>query len=315
MKRIPLIITVLLSLSALSATKYAGEIFSFSPGVANQAMGNTGLTLHGFNAAGWWNPASLASSSINSVEVMRSEHFEGLLAQNQVSLRFANNFALGINHLAVDKVKLTKLEDENAEISGDNRPYVWKTVTNQDFIITGSFSRRLNSRVAVGLTPKLAYRSLAEHSGYGIGADLGAILDMGKGLSAGANLRDFFGTQILWESGEHEIAMPNLDMELGYATKLTKLQLPLALAFRAQAYPEERGDASNFSSAGLSADLHAGMLVQVIPALSLMAGYDVDSFTAGMGLDVRNWGLDYAFRANSDDGLGHSQRVAASFRW
>lgn len=315
MKRIPLIIAVLLSLSVLFASKYAGEIFSFSPGVKNQAMGNTGLTLHSFNSAGWWNPANLAQSSANAVEVMRSEHFEGLLSQNQISLRLGNGAAFGINHLAIDKIKLTKLEDEDADLSNDNRPYVWKTVTNQDFILSGSFARRLNSRFALGLSPKLAYRSLAEHSGYGFGADLGAFMDLGKGLSAGANLRDFFGTQILWESGEHEIALPNLDLELGCRMNLTKHQIPLLLALRAQAYPEERGEASNFSSSGLSADMHAGMLLQVIPALSLMAGYDVDSFTAGMGLGISNWGLDYAFRSKADEGLGFSQRVSASFQW
>jgi hypothetical protein len=109
--------------------------------------------------------------------------------------------------------------------------------------------------------------------------------------------------------------LPNLDLELGYRINLTKPQIPLLLALRAQAYPEERGDASNFSTSGLSADMHAGMLLQVIPALSLMAGYDVDSFTAGMGLGLNNWGLDYAFRSKADEGLGFSQRVSASFQW
>ena len=315
MKRILLVITILLTLSALGATKYAGEIFSFSPGVRNQAMGNTGLTLHGFNSAAWWNPANLAQSNLNGVELMRSEHFEGLLTQNQISLRLDNGIAFSINHLAIDKIKLTKLEDENADLSNDNRPYVWKTVTNQDFILTAGFARRLNPHLALGLSPKLAYRSLAERSGYGIGADLGAFLDLGKGASLGANLRDFFGTQILWESGEHEIALPNFEMELGYQVGLTGRQIPLQLAVRTQMYPEERGDASNFSSSGFSADLHAGLLLQVIPQLSVMAGYDVDSFTAGMGLGIGNWGLDYAFRANSNDGLGYSQRIAASLQW
>lgn len=315
MKRIPLIIISLLSLSALAATKYAGEVFSFSAGVKNQAMGNTGLTLSSFNAAGWWNPANLAQDSQKGLELMRSNHFEGLLCQNQISMRLGYGSALGINHLAVDKIKLTRLEDANADISNDNRPYVWKTVTNQDLIISGSFARRLTPRLAVGITPKLAYRSLAEHSGYGFGADLGALVDIGQGFSVGANMRDFFGTQILWESGEHEIALPNLDLELGYRIALSRYQIPLILALRSQAYPEQRGDAASFSSSGLSADLHAGMMLQVIPALSLMAGYDVDSFTAGMGLSISSWGLDYAFRNNSEDGLGYSQRISASYQW
>ncbi len=315
MKYIHLAFLLLVLLAPLGATKYAGEIFSFSPGVQNQAMGNTGLTYYESQAAGWWNPALLAYDSSRGVELMRSDHFEGLLTQNQISLKVGSGTAVSINHLAIDKIKLTKLENEDEEISNDNRPYVWKTVTNQDLIASVSYGRAMAEDFYVGISPKLAYRSLAEHSGYGIGADIGALWDPGKGFLAGINLRDFFGTQILWESGEHEIAMPNLDVELSYRREVFGTAIPVLLALRSQIYAEERGDAANFSSSALSGDIHAGLMIRPTPALKLMAGYDVNSFSTGLGLEFKSLGVNYAFKTNSTDGLGYTQKIALSYSW
>ena len=314
-KHLILLCLLALSVTLLPATKYAGEIFSFSPGVKNQAMGNTGLTLADFTSSGWWNPALLAESKLNGIELRHSEMFEGLLSQNQITLRLDKASAININHLLIDKVKLTRLEDENSPISNDNRPYVWKSVSNQDIIITGSFARSINPRLALGLSPKLAYRRLAEHSGYGFGADFGAYLALGKGFALGANLRDFFGTQILWESGNHEIALPNLDLEVGYNRGLGKREMPLQIALRSRIIPDERGEASSLSSEALSADLHAGAMLQIIPQLALMAGWDVNSFSSGMGLKIQNWGLDYAIKGSGKDGLGISHNISANYQW
>lgn len=47
-------------------------------------MGSTGLTYVGSLSAGWWNPALLALNPESGIELMRCEHFEGLMAQNQL---------------------------------------------------------------------------------------------------------------------------------------------------------------------------------------------------------------------------------------
>ena len=317
MKLTSIILALSLIPFALSAEKYAGEIFQLAPGVANQAMGNTGLTWSGSLAGGWWNPALLAVAEESGVELMRVEHFEGLLQQNQLSLVFGGqtHSSLQINHLGIDRVKLTRLENPADTLSNENRPLVWKTVSNNDIIIHASLSRSLRDKLHLGLTPKLAYRNLARQSGYGFGADLGLLWQLGSGFTAGANLRDFFSTQIIWENGTHEIARPNLDLELSYGFRPLKKDIPVHLALRTQVYAENRGEASNLSAGIFSADLHAGLLVRPIPALNVMAGWDSDSFTAGLGLRWRGLGLDYAWRNGSAAALGSSQRVALNYRW
>ncbi|MDP2173146.1 MAG: hypothetical protein Q8J62_05185 [Candidatus Cloacimonadaceae bacterium] len=314
------IIQILLMLTlgtGLLATPYAGEVFQVSPGVLNQAMGNTGLTYRGSLSAGWWNPALLGAVPDKGIELMRSEHFEGLMLQNQLSLIFGEKTrgSLQIKHLGIDNIKLTRLENEADSLSNLNRPIVWKTVSNNDFILTGGIARQIGAGTFLGISPKLAYRSLAENSGYGFGADLGFFWDSGMGFKSALNLRDFFSTQIIWENGTHEIASPSLDLEAAYGFNLMKKDIPVHLAVRSQIYAEDRGEASLFAAGIFSGDIHGGVLVMPIPSLRLLAGFDIDSFTAGMGVNIYSLGIDYAFKNGAPDGLGATQRVSLSYRW
>jgi len=317
MKKLIIITLFMIAMISLNAEKYAGEIFQISPGVQNQAMGNTGLTYSSSLAEGWWNPALLAISDDNGVEVMRVEHFEGLMQQNQFSVIFGSKTrtSLQLNHLGIDKIKLTELENPDEELSNDNRPQIWKTVSNNDLIFTLGLGRSIKNNLHLGLSPKLAYRSLAENNGFGIGADLGILWEPLNGFKVGANLRDCFSTQIIWENGTYEIALPNLDVEAGYDFSVFSHKIPFHTALRTQIYAEDRGDASTVSAGPMSADFHFGMMAQPIPTLKVMAGWDIDSFTAGLGINYKNIGIDYAWVNGSPDALGSSQRLSLNYKW
>ncbi|MDD4309557.1 MAG: hypothetical protein PHO32_04190 [Candidatus Cloacimonetes bacterium] len=314
MKILQIVIAILLLALPLSATKYAGEIFAISPGVLSTAMGGTGLTYTDSFAAGWWNPALLGMNPSRGIELMRSQHFEGLMNQNQLSLCLGSDSrtSISINHLSIDKVKLTHLENPDEPISNENRPIVWKTVSNQDFIITAGIARQLKDNIYMGLSPKFAYRTLATHSGYAFGADLGFLWQATDNARLGANLRDFFSTQVLWESGEYEFVNPNLDVELAYDFEPLGI-VPLHLAVRSEILAEDRDATVN--AGFLSADFHAGIAVEPFPALRLLGGYDVDTVTAGIGIRHKAFGINYAFRNGSEDALGYSQRISASYQW
>lgn len=314
MKNIQMLVLMLLVLVPLSATKYAGEVFAISPGVQASAMGGTGLTYSDSFAAGWWNPALLALNPDPGVELMRSQHFEGLMDQNQLSILLGrtNSSSLMINHLVIEDIKLTRIPHPDQPIGPDNRPYVYKTVDNQDFIIYGGIARSIRPKLHLGMAPKLAYRSLAEHGGYAFGADLGMLWMPASNARLGLNLRDFFSTQVFWEGGEHELVTPNLDIELGYELSVLK-KFPMHVAIRSEWRADDIESSVNFGSLG--ADLHAGMAIAPIPALKVMAGYDIDAFTAGLGVKYKVFGINYAFRSASPEGLGYSQRLSASYQW
>ncbi len=298
----------------LAATKYAGDVFAISPGVLSSAMGGTGLTYLDSYSAGWWNPALLAMQPDPGMELMHSQHFEGLLKQNQLSLIFGSNSrtSLTLNHLMIDKIKLTRLENPHDSLSNDNRPIVWKTVSNHDFILSAGIARQLGKSVYLGLSPKIAYRNLAAKSGYAFGADLGFLWQGTEKLRVGANLRDFFSTQVLWDNGTHEIVVPNLDLELGYSFA-PLARIPLHLAVRSEMRAEETE--ASYSVKGFSTDLHAGIAVFPLPNLKILGGYDADAITAGLAVSYQRFGLNYAFRNGSTEDLGYSQRISASYQW
>lgn len=315
-KNLLLMIVVLLLGASIHGTSYAGEIFRLAPGVQNMAMGGTGLSFADNPAAGWWNPALMSLQSQSGAQVMHAKHFEGLLQQNQLSLALGGKVrsSFHLNHLSIDKVKLTTLENPADTLSNENRPIVFKTVTNNDFILTVSLARSLSGKFALGLAPKLAYRDLAGNSGYGVGADLGFLYDGGN-FMAGANLRDFFGTWILWENGTREVAVPSLDLEGSYQFKVLKGSVPLRFALRSELFLEDRGEASNFAMGAVTGDLHFGVMVAPLPYVKVMGGYDVDAPTAGLGLNLGSWGLDYGFKAKAPEGLGSTQRISLNFTW
>lgn len=349
------ILLMLICTASLGGTRYAGDIFQIAPGVRNQAMGGTGLTKSSSLAAGWWNPALITYTTgvSRGAELMYSEHFEGLMRQNQASLILGNPgkeiaraqlsldtgsggrvtvvpdpngnvvvtepgsfYSIIVNHLSINRIKLTQLEDPTDSLSNDNRPEIWKTIGNNDVIFYGAIGRTINASMSLGIAPKLAYRSLAEHSGYAFGADLGFLYSK-RGFRFGANLRDFFSSQVLWENGTYENVLPNLDLETSYRFWFGNVETPkvLDIALRSQVFADDRSEEGSINAGPISADLHAGLSFRPIYPLAIMAGYDVDAFTAGLGIDYHGMGLNYAFKANSPDGLGSTQKISLNYRW
>ncbi len=326
----------------LQGKKYAGEIFYLAPGVANQAMGNTGLTDQGNLSAAWWNPALLhhyrgteyydkadrgfVSQYSRGAELMHAEQFEGLMQFNSLSAILGTNNRIGlvITHIGIDDIALTAVENDSLPPSADNQPYAWKTTGSNDLMAYLALSRPLTEKVMLGVTPKLAYRSLAGKTGYGFGADLGMFVpDLGSsnlaGLahaeySLGLNARDFFSTQLIWENGTVETALPSLIAELS-CRLLTRWKVPVRLAVGVESSFEGREEAATVSFGPYSADFHLGLAVQPIPAVMLMAGLDADAWTAGMKLNWKNLKIEYAFVPDPEDELGASQRVALGWGW
>ena len=101
-------------------------------------------------------------------------------------------------------------------------------------------------------------------------------------------------------------------MELAYEFKPLGI-VPLHLAVRSEILAENRD--ATLNAGPFSADFHAGIALEPLPALRLLGGYDVDAITTGIGIRHKNFGLNYAFRNGSDDALGYSQRISASYQW
>ncbi len=311
-KYIVIILILLLSIS-LNAEKYAGEIFRMGAGVRNFALGNTGLTDTQTNAIAYWNAALLNKISDTRFEVMHAEEYQGLLKYDTAAAVWGNDQKISVvlTRIGINDIPLTKLENEDEEPSYNNRPYKYKSVNNNDIVVYVGLTRRI-ANLQIGLTPKFAYRSLAEESGFGFGADISTYFDIRDNLLVAVKIRDFFSSQILWSNGTHEIVNPGIDTEASYSMIIPGLKRPGNLRLGLEFITENREEAATIAMGFLSADFHAGLEILLHENIDFMLGYDVDNLTSGFTFRYMNLNINYGFEYDND--LENSHRISLGYR-
>lgn len=306
---------LVLSTGGLYAKKYAGEIFRLGAGLRNLALGNCGLTDLQTNAPAYWNASLLTQMKENRVEMMHAEEFDHLLAYDCVSAVLGNSQKIGItiNRIAIENIPLTKLANPDSLPSNTNRPYQYKSVTNADYLVYVGIGRTITDRFSYGITPKIVYRNLAEKNGYGFGADLSASYQLNNKIMLASRLHDALTTQMFWENGTIETVNPGLDVEGRYSLELPIIKKQAAFYLNTEIQTEGREESVTIALKPISMDFHTGLEVQLNPNMSILTGYNVDKFTAGLALQLSNWGLNYCYQHDSE--LDSSHRISMAYRW
>ncbi|MDO9577375.1 MAG: hypothetical protein Q7J16_05780 [Candidatus Cloacimonadales bacterium] len=312
MKKIILLVIIVAVSFNLFATKYAGEIFRMGAGVRNFALGNSGVS--DVNAIGlaYWNAALLHFAKDTKFELMHAEEYAGLLKYDTASAIWGkeNKISVVITRIGIDDIPLTKLVNPDDPLSSSNRPYKYKSVNNSDLVAYVGISRKIGKYI-LGLTPKFAYRNLAEENGFGFGADISTYFEFNK-LCLGIKLRDFFTTQILWGNGTHEIVNPGIDVEANYPFIFPVLLTESRIFLGSEMYTEGRDTAATLGLGFLSMDFHLGCEIMMHRAVNVYLGYDVRDFTAGLTLNLNAWQINYAFE--NDTELENSHRLSIGYK-
>ena len=305
MKKILIMVLLTVALN-LFATKYAGEIFSIGAGIKNYALGGTGLTNEKSTALAYWNPALLGQSD-RGVELMHAEEFSGLMQFDTFSSIFGKNnaYSVVLTRIAINDIPLTKWDEEY------NRPYKYKSVTTSDMVGYFGFKTTYKN-FKIGFTPKVAYRKLANESGFGFGADVSTFYKFSKKFMLAGKLKDCFTTQILWTDSKKETVYPSLVLEGKYSfvTPVIKKQMNFYLS--SDVLAENRKFSSTVHLGSLSMDFHAGLETIVSDKLLLYLGYDVSNFTGGLTVLIGKFNINYAFEQNSE--LNNSHRISIGYR-
>ena len=243
---------------------------------------------------------------------MHAEEYAGLLKYGNLSAIWGkdNKFSLVLTGILIDDIPLTKLNDPSGTISGSNRPYEYKSINNSDLVAYFGLARKFGKYV-IGFTPKIAYRNLAEESGFGFGADVSTYFRFKK-INFGLKIRDFFTTQILWANGTHEIVNPGLDLEANYNFTFPVIGRNSRLFIGLENHLEGRETAAKIALGPLSLDYHLGCEVNLHQTVDLYLGYDIEHFTSGISLNIHSWLINYAFEQNPD--LENSHRVSIGFK-
>lgn len=305
MKKIYLMIIIVIIIAPLAADKYAGEIFRMGAGVDNFALGNTGLTNRTSAGLAYWNPAFLAEGKDNHFEIMHAEEYNGLLQYDVISATFGNKISFVVTRIGIDDIPLTKWDETT------NRPYVYKNVNNSDLALFVGFQRNILGR-NIGFTPKLAYRNLADETGFGFGLDISSYYDVSPNWIIAGKLHDIFTTQIIWSTDTSETVYPGLDLETAYSFQIPGINKTSQILAGTDIYTESRDYAATTSLGALSADYHLGLATNIHPRADLLLGYDVNMLTTGLRLNYKNWFVNYAFKYNTE--LDNSHRISMELK-
>jgi len=297
----------------LAATKYAGEIFRMGAGVRNYALGGCGVADPETFAAAYWNPALLSRNASMRFELLHDSEYDGLMNYDVASGTFGKQTPISFTlaRIGIDDVPMTRLPAPTQPPSNDNRPYVYKTVNNADYVLWAGTARQVGP-VVLGIAPKLAWRTMADDTAFGFGADLGTLFEPVPGWLVGLRLRDFFTTQIFWSGdGSHETVNPGLDVESNLPFTIPVVKASARLFTGIETYSEGRDESATSHIGPVSMDYHVGLAIRAHRNVDLLAGWDVEHPTAGLSLNLSDWRINYAYEHNSE--LDDSHRVSIGY--
>jgi hypothetical protein len=302
------LVTVLLGLLVLSSAKVtaghqgAGGL-SLTPGLSAKAisMGQTGLVESGWAEAFVTNPASLPFFDAPEIALGHSDLAEGLKASaTAVAAVYPLGASPGMPQFRVRghewglglayqhrSVKLSQGSDWSCGTLGAGVGY------------------RPRPYASVGLLTKLLFTgSDLENTGArGLGADLGALLELSPRLSLGVVLRNLAGS-IRWDDGEDEPAP--LGLSLGGRIILWRsISADLALHM-SRANPTQVGLGIDLPVLDTGFHARGGYLYRG-------GDYSRQVMTAGFGACYQRLRLDYAVRLEDDQATGITHHFSLGY--
>jgi len=301
-----LVLTLIRPLAAASG--YAGEFLSLGTGARALALGSAYVALADDATAGYWNPAGLAILKERQFHFMHSERFSGLVKNDYLALALTGKRIHGLSfsliRVGVDDIEFTTLQNPNIPLGPDNRPVVSSRVSSSDYAFYLSGGRQLSSRLALGSSLKLIYRSIGGYSAYGFGLDLGLRFHLGPGIALAANLKDITTTPIVWNTDTTDKIHPSVLLGMAYTHSLAEGRATIAIASRAG------GNAADYSG---TKPLNAG-LEYWYKNIALRAGIEESRQALGIGLDLhKRLALDMAYLQH--DELEATYRFSAGFHF
>jgi hypothetical protein len=318
--------------TGVQAGRYAAEFLVEGVGARALAMGGAYVAVADDATANYWNPAGLCFMDGPEISVSHVTMFDELANYDAVTLAapLGQGFALGLSYirLGIDGIpRYGVLQGTSADRTGPAHPE-WRSNgqatgsfndTEQAYVF--SFGKRFDFDLVMGggLTPmilplefslgasgKYISQSLDDKTGTGQGFDLGTLLRVSltsqeegpsmRLLSVGFQVQNL-GTKLTWdtEGSYQDEVTRNLRFGLGFTQGIVALSSAITLSVELD---DQYGQ-----------EFHYGGEYAFRDMVFLRGGADVDDFTAGAGLKVYLFQLDYAFVGYE---LGNTHRLSAT---
>jgi hypothetical protein len=317
---------------AAQGGKYAGEFLSEGVGARALAMGGAYVAVADDATANYWNPAGLCFLSGPEMSVSHVSMFDALANFDAltVSSPLGGGFGMGVSYvrLSIDNIsRYGELQGTSAERTSQVHPE-WRSNgqadgsfndTEQAYIF--SFGKRFDFDMILGggLTPviiplefsigasgKYISQSLDDKTGTGQGFDLGSLIRISlasqeegpssRFLTLGFQAQNL-GSKLTWDTdGSYQDEVSRImRFGLGFTQQITALSSAITLATELD---DQYGQ-----------ELHYGGEYAFRDMVFLRGGADVGDFTAGAGLKLYMFQLDYAFVGYE---LGNTHRLSAA---
>lgn len=248
--------------------------------------------------ASYWNPAGLSLMQRAQLGFMHNSWFEGI---NHEFVGYVRPLgAFGVVATTFSYLSYGELErrDANGELKGHFRPY--------DLALVLSYGRKFTSDLAMGVNVKFLREQIDDKKAQAIAFDFGGRYNVPNSqLTLGVNLQHL-GTKVKFV--EESFDLP-LNVKLGVAYKLLDNSIAVAADLNR---PWDN-------------DVNIGLGIEYTPITQfhLRSGYRyslggndlgaVSGLTAGLGLSIESYQIDYAFVSFGELGPTHRVSVLANF--
>ncbi|MFO7891487.1 MAG: PorV/PorQ family protein [bacterium] len=306
----------------ITITKYAGAFLETGVGARPFGMGGAFTALSGDVTAIYWNPAGMVNIKNIEFHGMHAERFSGIVnwdfVGGAVRINDITSFGIGYFRLGVDGIPLTRLTDPSRDLGEvfiddngteiENTPYAYKYVNDSESALFFSFARNINKKIAYGGSIKFIYKSVSDYNAWGLGFDVSIMYNPFDALKLGLLISDGTSTLIAWNTGRKELILPHLRFGSAYHFNYSFLQfLPvLDLSFNF----ENRGS-SQITVKHVGIDIHAGMEVRFKKMIAFRVGSNCGFFTAGSGIKLSSFRVDYGFSHHTD--LDNTHRISLTY--
>ncbi len=303
----------------LSAADYTNEFLKIgmSPAVSSQGQAAVTSAYDAFTA--FYNPAMLRHAPASAI-LVHSEFFNGFLKHDAAAVVYhgqRQSVSLIAVRAAVDDIADTR--NALIDLNGNGQidpgesldPSKISYFGTQDYACILGYSSRFHA-FDYGFNLKMIYRNLHATSGFGIGMDVGLAYRY-RSWQLACMLRDLTTTLISWKSGATEYAYPQLVGGVAYAFQPwvahENWKMNLECFGDWIMFTTDLGQAAMLNTSWVDMNLSWGLRMMVNDWLRFSWGFDSSqsdekiklsdyfqkSFTTGLGLKWKRWGLEYAF--------------------
>lgn len=302
--------------------KYAGEFLSLGAGARAAGLGGAATALSNDVTAGYYNPAALSEISHLQAAIFHESRFSGQINYDYLAgalpLDAMQTVGISAIRIGLDGIKDSRnaLDDANGNgrIDEDDRIDESRITIGgaADWAIFGSYSRRLDDQLSVGGNLKLLYRTVLDHSAWGLGIDLSALYKPVENLALGATLTDATKSLMTWDTGNQEFIVPQLKLGAAYRYPITENHAVTPVIDASLRF-EGREQTTMLDLGLASMDFGGGLEYSFRDRVFVRGGYsEFSQITLGVGVKLPKLNIDYAFvKPNADQEiLGPSHRIS-----